>query len=383
MLFVHAHPDDETIVTGAAIATLVATGARVTVLTCTRGEEGEVIPVELRHLDGDALAAHRETELRGAMAALGVTDHRYLGAPDARIQGRAPRRYRDSGMVWGAHGAEPRHDLAPDALCAAEFGEIAADIATVISATGAEAVVSYDATGGYGHPDHVVAGEAARHAAEVMIVPFFEIRPPGVEGDGDVVVEVSPVAERVRAALAAYRTQLTVEGDDLRMPGGQVQPIPVHERFARPSAPGTPEPPRDWRERGLVAKLVGYALMTLAGIAVGAIGTVVHQRPIGLAVSLLIAACLVVGLRVVFSSRVAAGAAALGLLLAVGVLAQRSAGGSVLIPASEPGALPAGEIWVYGTVVIVGLALAWPRLSRVGGAGTIGGVPVTKRTSTP
>ena len=76
VLFVHAHPDDESIVTGGTIAKLVRDGVPVTVLTCTRGERGEVIPAELRHLEGDlrALADHRETELAAAMAALGVTD---------------------------------------------------------------------------------------------------------------------------------------------------------------------------------------------------------------------------------------------------------------------------------------------------------------------
>src|SRR5690606_31265526 len=106
VVFVHAHPDDETISTGGTIASLVEAGVGVTVVTCTRGERGEVIPPELQHLEGDgpALAGVREGELAAAMAALGVTDHRYLGDSNARAAGLAPRRYADSGMVWGADG---------------------------------------------------------------------------------------------------------------------------------------------------------------------------------------------------------------------------------------------------------------------------------------
>ena len=113
VLFVHAHPDDETITTGATIATLVENGAAVTVLTLTRGERGEVIPVDLASLEGDleALAAVREAELAQALSHLGVRDHRFLGNPDARWAGRTARRYVDSGMRWGARGAQASASL--------------------------------------------------------------------------------------------------------------------------------------------------------------------------------------------------------------------------------------------------------------------------------
>ena len=84
LLLVHAHPDDETINNGATMARYVAEGASVTLLTCTLGEEGEVIPAELSHLEGaegDPLAEHRRGELAGAVATLGVTHH-LLGASD-------------------------------------------------------------------------------------------------------------------------------------------------------------------------------------------------------------------------------------------------------------------------------------------------------------
>ncbi|MBE8146215.1 PIG-L family deacetylase [Brevibacterium casei] len=81
ILFVHAHPDDETIATGGTIAALAAEGDQVTVLTATRGEGGEVIPPEMKALEGDraGLASVRESEIAEAMRSLGVTDHRFLG----------------------------------------------------------------------------------------------------------------------------------------------------------------------------------------------------------------------------------------------------------------------------------------------------------------
>src|SRR3712207_5287908 len=114
VLFVHAHPDDESISTGGTIATLVDRGAAVTVLTCTRGERGEVIPPELAHFEGSPdLVPIREEELRKALRELGVVDGRFLGAPNARRPGLPERSYLDSGMRWGADGPEPVHDAHP------------------------------------------------------------------------------------------------------------------------------------------------------------------------------------------------------------------------------------------------------------------------------
>src|ERR1700759_1583505 len=93
LLLVHAHPDDETIGTGATMAKYAAEGAHVTLVTCTLGEEGEILVPELEHLAADrddGLGKHRIGELADAMKALGVTDHRFLGGPG---------RWRDSGMM--------------------------------------------------------------------------------------------------------------------------------------------------------------------------------------------------------------------------------------------------------------------------------------------
>ena len=106
VLFVHAHPDDESASTGATMARLAREGAAVHLLTMSRGEMGEVIGPEHAELDvrtrdpkdpGDALGALRETELSAALNALGVTGHRFAERP----KGGA---FRDSGMSWAADG---------------------------------------------------------------------------------------------------------------------------------------------------------------------------------------------------------------------------------------------------------------------------------------
>lgn len=154
LLFVHAHPDDETLATGVAILHHVARGDDVHVLTCTLGEEGEVIPSDLAHLEGaegDPLAAHRRDELAGAVSVLGVTHH-YLGAV---TDGDQPA-YRDSGMVGSAAFEHPR------AFASSDFLEVAALMRSTIGAISPDVVVTYDSEGGYGHPDHIRVHDAVR-----------------------------------------------------------------------------------------------------------------------------------------------------------------------------------------------------------------------------
>src|SRR5690349_24829429 len=104
-MLVHAHPDDETIMTGATMARYAAEGAHVTLVTCTAGEEGEILTPDIAHLSADqddGLGPHRVEELADAMHELGVVDHRFLGGTF---------RYRDSGMQWSADGhAMPRDE---------------------------------------------------------------------------------------------------------------------------------------------------------------------------------------------------------------------------------------------------------------------------------
>lgn len=154
LLFVHAHPDDETLTTGVAIAHHVARGDEVHVLTCTLGEEGEVIPPALAHLEGDgpALAAHRRGELAAALAALGATSHLLGAGPDGEPA------FRDSGMAGTASAADPR------AFAGVPLEVAAAAVGAVLDEVRPDVVVTYDVGGGYGHPDHVRAHAATRAA---------------------------------------------------------------------------------------------------------------------------------------------------------------------------------------------------------------------------
>ena len=155
VLLVHAHPDDETINNGATMAMYAALGASVTLVTCTRGEEGEVLIPELSHLAAsatDSLGQHRVTELALAMKELGVTDHRFLG-DGAKL-------YRDSGMM----GTEPNNRS--DVFWQADLEEAADLLVQVIDEVKPHVLITYDEFGGYGHPDHIQAHRVAMRASE-------------------------------------------------------------------------------------------------------------------------------------------------------------------------------------------------------------------------
>ena len=148
LLFVHAHPDDETLTTGVTMSAYAARGHEVHLLTCTLGEEGEVIPATLAHLGADrddALGPWRREELRAAMSVLGVA-HSVLGEDSDR---GVASRYRDSGMA-GTPSAQR-----PDAFVGADLGEAAAMVAAHVKTLRPDVVVTYDEHGGYEHPDHV------------------------------------------------------------------------------------------------------------------------------------------------------------------------------------------------------------------------------------
>jgi N-acetyl-1-D-myo-inositol-2-amino-2-deoxy-alpha-D-glucopyranoside deacetylase len=161
MLLVHAHPDDETINNGATMARYVAEGAQVTLLTCTLGEEGEVLVPELELLapeHADQLGGYRIAELRGAMEALGVTDWRFLGGPG---------RYRDSGMMGTPANEKPR------AFWNADLEEAVAHAVAVVREVRPQVVVTYDQNGGYGHPDHIQAHRVAMAAVDAAADPGY------------------------------------------------------------------------------------------------------------------------------------------------------------------------------------------------------------------
>lgn len=168
LLLVHAHPDDESITCGATMARYAAEGVVVTLVTCTLGEEGEVVVPGLAHLDSaheDRLGPHRAGELDRATAALGVRDYRLLGGAG---------RFRDSGMVWDPAGraAAPAR-LRTGAFWGADLKEAADELVPVVRETRPQVVVTYDDGGGYGHPDHVQAHRVTTYALALAAAPSY------------------------------------------------------------------------------------------------------------------------------------------------------------------------------------------------------------------
>jgi N-acetyl-1-D-myo-inositol-2-amino-2-deoxy-alpha-D-glucopyranoside deacetylase len=198
LLLVHAHPDDESIGTGATMARYVAEGAQVTLVTCTLGELGEIIPASLIHLTPDQLGAHRIGELAAACAELGVTDHRFLGGPG---------RWRDSGMM-GTPANEDRR-----CFWQADVDEAAAALVKVIEDTEPTAIVTYDANGFYGHPDHIqahrVAWQAYQLACDVGRTRFYATAAAGF-GGVTTVIDASSYLDRKLAAMRAHATQIAM-----------------------------------------------------------------------------------------------------------------------------------------------------------------------------
>lgn len=149
LILVHAHPDDETIATGATMAKYAAAGALVTLVTCTRGEVGEIVADDLMHLSGadhDRLGEHRAEELATACEALGVRDFRFLGGAG---------RFRDSGMMGEPTNEDPR------CFWRADLVEATRDLVRIVRDVRPQVMVTYDENGFYGHPDHIRANQVA------------------------------------------------------------------------------------------------------------------------------------------------------------------------------------------------------------------------------
>ena len=159
LLLVHAHPDDESINNGATMAKYIAAGAEVLLVTCTRGEEGEVLLPEFASFASDKddqLGPHREIELRNALAALSGKNqmqHHFLGAPE--------KQYRDSGMM-----GMPQNDR-PDVFWSADLDTASAHLVEIIRKFKPQVLITYDEFGGYGHPDHIQAHRVSMRAAEL------------------------------------------------------------------------------------------------------------------------------------------------------------------------------------------------------------------------
>lgn len=198
VLAVHAHPDDETLSTGGLLATFAGAGLPVYVVTCTRGERGEVLALpgttsEGRaglEGDGPALAAYRETELAAALARLAGVGGRIEQAFLDTLPQAGPEltgvRYEDSGMAWVAPGvAGPAPDSPPTAFARVPLDESAGRLAALVRARRPAVVATYEPGGGYGHPDHVRTHQVTVRALELAADPSWRPDDGGASaGDG-------------------------------------------------------------------------------------------------------------------------------------------------------------------------------------------------------
>jgi N-acetyl-1-D-myo-inositol-2-amino-2-deoxy-alpha-D-glucopyranoside deacetylase len=252
LLLVHAHPDDETLTCGATMARYVAEGAAVTLVTCTLGEEGEILVPALADIGpegADQLGGYRISELSAACAALGVTDHRFLGGAG---------HFRDSGMMGLPQNSGPRAFWSTDLDAAARL------LVSVIDEVRPAVVITYDERGGYGHPDHIQAHRVTMRAVELATwqvakvywtaVPEsvlaanrqtmaaadtqFELTDdPDAHGYGTPDDEVSTRIDGTaylpakRAAMQAHATQITVAGDFYSLSNNLGRPMTGVEHF--------------------------------------------------------------------------------------------------------------------------------------------------------
>lgn len=217
---VHAHPDDESLSTGALLTALVDAGTRVVLVTATRGEEGEMVPGAVSPDDPRPLEQIRETEIDGATAVLGIAERHWLGTSPALAPGEPPRRYRDSGMQWvreGLAGPSPTADA--DSFSLRPLEQPVADLVALLEHVRPDAVIGYDDEGTYGHPDHVRAHHVAAAACAEAGIALVEVAGAGDEdADRGFSWRDHPgTGDRVLRAADCYRTQLTVVGP---VPGG-------------------------------------------------------------------------------------------------------------------------------------------------------------------
>jgi N-acetyl-1-D-myo-inositol-2-amino-2-deoxy-alpha-D-glucopyranoside deacetylase len=243
LMTVHAHPDDECIMTGGVLAQYAAEGGRTVLVTCTDGAVGEISDPALASAEN--LVEVRSRELDEAVRVLGVSRLSKL-------------EYRDSGM---AGTDDNQHPLS---FRQADFDEAVGKVVRVIREERPQVIVTYDENGMYGHPDHirahqvaVVAFDAAGHPArfpeagppwtpsrlffavvprssfarmgqrlrEAGIespfgeAPESEVPPFGVD-DARVTtrVDVSAYTSAKRTALVAHRTQMGADNFIMRLP---------------------------------------------------------------------------------------------------------------------------------------------------------------------
>jgi LmbE family N-acetylglucosaminyl deacetylase len=256
LVFLHAHPDDEAIMTAGTMARASDDGHRVVAVFATRGELGETPPGLLA--EGETLAQRRSDEARRAGTVLGVARVEFLP-------------YHDSGMA-GSDTVD-----APGAFAAADVEAAAATLAQLLRDEQADVLTVYDDRGGYEHPDHIQVHHVGRRAAELAGTPRVyaatvdaDALRQGIEAqraqalaagepapdlpDPDTMnlgiasarittrVDVTPFLPRKRAAMAAHESQINEEAFFLAMSDEQFAHAFATEWYERlDTRPAEPE----------------------------------------------------------------------------------------------------------------------------------------------
>ena len=242
LVFVHAHPDDEALLTAGTMARAAAEGQRVVLVVATDGAAG-LAATDMYDTAG-GLAARRAVELDESCRALGVHRLVRLG-------------YADSGL----HGDEVPREGGPIPLCAAPVEESANALAAILREESADVLVTYDANGGYGHPDHIRVHELSVRAAELAGTPeVFEATVPrdlllrGIRlaskvyrfppefdpasferaftAKADIThrVDVRRYIDAKRASMAAHASQATADSGDRTLAAFLRMPRPLYRR---------------------------------------------------------------------------------------------------------------------------------------------------------
>jgi LmbE family N-acetylglucosaminyl deacetylase len=226
IVFFHAHPDDEVIVTGGTIAKAAAEGRRAVLVVATNGDHGDV-PEDLAH--DETLIDRRRRETEASAAVLGVQHVLWLG-------------YADSGMTGWTQNDHP------ESFWKADIDDAGSRLAKILVAEQADALVVYDWHGVYGHPDHVQVHRVGTRAAEIAGTPrvleatmnrtqlieyadkmgMDDFDPAGPADDGNPFgtleeelhwgVDVGDYLARKRAALSCHASQVSDAGEMLKMP---------------------------------------------------------------------------------------------------------------------------------------------------------------------
>jgi LmbE family N-acetylglucosaminyl deacetylase len=236
----HAHPDDEALLTSGTLARIAAEGHRVVLVSATAGEGGLAASA---FGTAETLAAHRREELQRSAEAIGAARVEFLG-------------YGDSGLDGKAVPADGR-----EAFARADVDTAARGLAALLREEGADVLTSYDASGGYGHPDHVQVHHVGARAAELAGTPVVleatvdqDLLRKAVRLASKVYrfppefdraafeqayaprrvlthrVDVRRYADRKRASMAAHASQATADTGDRTLAALLRLPQPLYRR---------------------------------------------------------------------------------------------------------------------------------------------------------